>query len=81
MWIGHGWFPRSLVSGRRVRHPTVSLRPRPGYAVDNSPWPPNPDSLDPARSSPPLPKKKEGWVRTATQPRSAGLELVKFQET
>ena len=28
-----GWFPRSLLSGRRVRHPAVPLRPRHGYAV------------------------------------------------
>jgi len=31
---GHGWFPRSLLSGRRVRHPALPLRPRHGYAAD-----------------------------------------------
>jgi hypothetical protein len=30
-WNGHGWFPRSLLSGRRVRHPALPLRPRHGY--------------------------------------------------
>ena len=30
----HGWFPRSRLFGRRVRHPALPLRPRHGYAVD-----------------------------------------------
>jgi len=37
-----GWFPRSLLSGRRARHPALPLRPRHGYAAVNSPWPPDP---------------------------------------
>src|SRR5205814_7953515 len=28
LWNGHGWIPRSLLSGRRVRHPAIPLRPR-----------------------------------------------------
>jgi len=51
-----GRFPRSLLSGRRVRHPALPLRHRHGYAAGNSPWPPGPDSGDPARSSPPVMK-------------------------
>ena len=58
-WNGHGQFPRSLLSGRRVRHSAMPLRPRHGYAVDNSPWPPNPDWTDPVRSSPPVMKDED----------------------
>ena len=32
--ISYGWFPRSLLSVRRARHPAVPLRHRHGYAVD-----------------------------------------------
>jgi len=49
----HGWFPRSLLSGRRVRHPALPLWHRCGYAVDNSPQPPRPGIEDPSGSSPP----------------------------
>jgi hypothetical protein len=31
---GRGWFPRSLLSGQRVRHPALPLRHRHDYAVD-----------------------------------------------
>jgi hypothetical protein len=55
----------------------MPLRPRHGYAVDNSPWPPNPGTGNPIRSSPPVMK---GRVRAAVQPTSTGLELVKGQE-
>ena len=72
-----GGSPRSLPLGRRVRHPAMPLRPRHGYAVDNSPWPPNPGTGNPIRSSPPVMK---GRVRAAVQPTSTGLELVKGQE-
>jgi len=51
-----GWFPRSLLSGRRVRHPALPLRHRHGYAAANSPWPPGPGRGDPAQSSPPVMK-------------------------
>jgi len=30
-WNARGWFPRSLSSGQRVRHPALPLRHRPGY--------------------------------------------------
>src|SRR5664279_4758653 len=33
-WNDRRWFPRSLLSGRRVRHPALPLRYRHGYAVD-----------------------------------------------
>src|SRR5664279_4357555 len=33
-WNDRRWFPRSLLSGRRVRHPALPLRHRHGYAVD-----------------------------------------------
>ena len=32
-WNGHGWFPRSLLSGQRDRHPALPLRHRHGYAA------------------------------------------------
>lgn len=49
---GRGWFPRSLLSGQRVRHPALPLRYRHGYAVGTSPWPPSPGFGNPAWSSP-----------------------------
>jgi len=48
-----GWFPRSLSSGQRIRHPALPLRPRQRLLRGNSPWPPGKDHADPARSSPP----------------------------
>jgi len=51
-WNARGWFPRSLLSGQRVRHPALPLQPRHGYAAVHSPWPPGPGYEDPARSSP-----------------------------
>jgi hypothetical protein len=30
----HRWFPRSLLSGQRVRHPALPLRHRHDYAID-----------------------------------------------
>ena len=32
-WNEHGWFPRSLLSGQRARHPALPLRHRHGYAA------------------------------------------------
>ena len=73
-WNGRGWFPRSRLPGRRVRHPAIPLRHRHGYcrrqfAVASRPrqW----------RSCPEFPARDEERVRTATQPESAGLELVR----
>src|SRR5713101_4573864 len=73
-WSGRGWFPRSQLPGRRVRHPAIPLRYRHGYcrrqfAVASRPrqW----------RSCPEFPARDEEQVRTATQPESAGLELVR----
>ena len=43
-WSGRGppgWFPRSLSTVRRRRHPVMPLRYRHGYAADLSPWPPD----------------------------------------
>ena len=79
VWNVREWFPRSLLSGQRARHPALPLRYRHGYAVDNSPWPPNPDSCDPGPKFPNSLKEKER-VRTANQPKSAGLELAGTQE-
>ena len=64
-----GRFPRSLLSGRRVRHPALPLRHRHGYAADNSPWPPGPGNGDPARSSPPVMK---GRCAPQTSPHPPG---------
>src|SRR5450631_1710282 len=33
-WNERRWFPRSLLSGQRVRHPALPLRHRHGYAAD-----------------------------------------------
>jgi hypothetical protein len=68
-WNARRWFPRSLSSGRRVRHPAVPLRSRHGYAAGNSPWPPGPDFVDPARSSPPVMK---GGCAPHTSPHPPG---------
>ena len=50
----HGWFPRSLLTGRRVRHPALPLRHRHGYAVDihvaSEPRPLTPSPDLPARN-------------------------------
>jgi hypothetical protein len=71
---GHRWFPRSRVFGRRVRHPAVPLRHRQRLRRSPSPWPPDPDRKDPIGSSPSV---HDGQIRAATQPTSAGLELVR----
>jgi len=70
---GHGWFPRSLLSGRRVRHPALPLRLRRGYcrsqftaASRPRPWIPCPE----------FPARHEERVRAAIQPESTGLELA-----
>jgi hypothetical protein len=77
MWNGHGWFPRSLLSGRRVRHPALPLRHRHGYAVVLH------HGL-PTRATKTLPRVphpfEDEWVRTANQPESIGLELADNQE-
>jgi hypothetical protein len=69
VWNAPGWFPRSLLPGRRVRHPALPLRSRHGYAAANSPWPPGPDFIDPARSSPPVMK---GGCAPPTSPHPPG---------
>jgi hypothetical protein len=50
---GHGRFPRSLRSGRRVRHPALPLRHHHGVAAASSPWPPGPDMEGHAGEFPP----------------------------
>jgi len=47
-WNVREWFPRSLVSGRRVRHPALPLRYRHGYCrrpftMASKPKPTRPD--------------------------------------
>ena len=69
MWSSHGWFPRSLLFGRRVRHSAIPLRHRHGYAVDIHHGSPNPGKRDPVRICP----HESERVRTAIQPTSAGL--------
>ena len=65
-WNGHEWFPRSLLFGRRVRHPALPLRSRHGYAVDLHHGLPARTSK-PARSSPPEPIATAGTHRTPAQ--------------
>src|ERR1700756_3398775 len=73
---GHGRFPCSLLSDRRVRHPALPLRPRHGYAaVLRHGLPPQA-----AKTRTGVPARNEGRARTATQPVSAGFELVPPQE-
>ncbi len=70
-WSGARWFPRSLLTVRRIRCPAMPLRHRPGYAVVlHQSLPTDRDTR--SRSSPPVNRR----VRTATQPRSARFELV-----
>jgi hypothetical protein len=72
MWNGRRWFPRSLSSGQRVRHPAIPLRHRRGYAVDIHHGLP----AQASKTRPGVPARQGGQARTATQPTSAGLELV-----
>ena len=67
-----GRFPRSLLSGRRVRHPAMPLRHRHGYAADFHRGLPT----RPRRPGPEFPTRHEKRVRTANQPISARFELV-----
>jgi hypothetical protein len=77
MWSSHGWFPRSLLFGRRVRYSAIPLRHRHGYAVDIHHG--LPTQTDETRSGVPRPHESER-VRTAIQPTSTGLELATTQE-
>ena len=70
MWSSHGWFPRSLLFGRRVRYSAIPLRHRHGYAVDIHHG--LPTQTDETRSGVPRPHESER-VRTAIQPTSTGL--------
>src|SRR5664279_3459497 len=72
-WNDRRWFPRSLLSGRRVRHPALPLRYRHGYAVDLHHGLPTPAS-NTGQGVPHLETRRR--VRTANQPISAGLELA-----
>jgi hypothetical protein len=72
---GRRWFPRSRVFGRRVRHSAVPLRHRQRLRRRPSPWPPDPDRIDPIGSSPSV--VVDGQICAATQPTSTGLELVR----
>ena len=71
------WFPRSLLFGRRVRHPALPLRHRHGYAVDLHRGLPAQAEQDPNQE---FPARTCGRVRTANQPTSTGLELALRQE-
>jgi hypothetical protein len=77
-WNVREWFPRSLVSGRRVRHPALPLRYRHGYCrrpftMASKPKPTRPDLEFPGPNN-------DGRVRAANQPESTGLELASCQE-
>ena len=78
-----GWFPRSLLFGRRARCPALPLRHRRGYAVDLHHDLPDP-THSPFRQFP-TPTTTwlvghHGRLRTALQPQSTGFELVDDQE-
>lgn len=75
LWSDHGWFPRSLLSGRRVRHPALPLRHRHGYAVDLRRDLPTQTN----KTQPGVPRPS-GRVCAANQPTSTGLELAVLQE-
>ena len=67
-----GWFPRSLLSGRRDRRPAMPLRHRRGYAADLHHGLPASDITRPRSSH----RTASVRVRTATRPRSARFEPV-----
>jgi hypothetical protein len=74
---GREEFPRSLLSGRQVRHPALPLRHRHGYAVDLH------RGLLTLKSKQDqeFPTHHDGeWVCTAYQPTSTGLELALPEE-
>jgi hypothetical protein len=69
-WSARGWFPRSLSSDQRVRHPALPLRHRHGYAVDLHRG--LQTQAKQTRPEVPLPLAA-GRVRTANQPESTGF--------
>jgi hypothetical protein len=73
-----GWFPRSLVSDRRRRHPAIPLRPRHGYAVDLH----RGLRTQASKTQPEVPHTHHyaSGVRAAIQPISTGFELAENQE-
>jgi hypothetical protein len=74
-WNEHGWFPRSLLSDQRVRHPALPLRPRHGYAAVLH----RGLQTRAGETQPGVPAM--AWrARTANQPESTGLELAELQE-
>jgi hypothetical protein len=74
-WNEHGWFPRSLLSDQRARHPALPLRPRHGYAaVLYRGLQTRADETQP--EVPAMARR----ARTAIQPESTGLELAEIQE-
>jgi len=76
-WSARGRFPRSLLSGRRVRHPALPLRYRHGYCRRQFTTASKPGRVRPGLE---FPTRDEEWVRTANQPESTGLELAAHQE-
>ena len=78
-----GGFPRSLMFDQRARRPALPLRPRRGYAVDlHHDLPPEPvlPGQGVTRHHDRVGHGRRQRARTATQPTSAGLELVRNQE-
>src|SRR5579859_3069881 len=67
---GHGRFPRSLLSGRRARHPALPLRHRHGYAAAFHRG--LPSQAGQTRTGVPRPVMM-GRVRAADQPESTGF--------
>src|SRR5271165_7174598 len=69
-WSARGWFPRSLSSDQRVRHPALPLRHRHGYAVDLH----RGLQTQAKQTQPEVPLPlAAGRVRTANQPESTGF--------
>src|ERR1017187_1945405 len=70
VWNARGWFPRSLSSDQRVRHPALPLRHRHGYAVDLH----RGLQTQAKQTQPEVPLPlAAGRVRTANQPESTGF--------
>jgi hypothetical protein len=67
---GHGRFPRSLLSGRRARHPALPLRHRHGYAAAFHRG--LPSQAGQTRTGVPRPVMRRR-VRAADQPESTGF--------
>jgi len=66
---GPGWFPRSQLPGRRVRHPALPLRHRHGYCRRQFTVTSSSGLQDPPRSSPPVMK---GGYAPLTSPHPLG---------